>query len=191
MARHSQIDNETLIQRLTQVFRDYGYEGASLTNLSNATGLKKASLYHRFPGGKEEMALEVLNSAGKWVEENIVSPLNSTLTPERKIKKLAKKLDEFYCGGKHACLLNMLASPDIKNGLFSKHIKEAFQVWIKSLTDVIIESGIDPKDSRRRSENVIAMMQGTLVISRGMNDTKPFKNFLKSLPNILLNAEKN
>ena len=191
MARHSQIDNETLIHRLTQVFRDYGYEGASLTNLSKATGLKKASLYHRFPGGKEQMALEVLNSAGKWVEENIVSPLNSNLTPEKKIKKLAKKLDEFYCGGKDACLLNMLASPDIQNGPFSKHIKGAFQVWIKSLTDVLIESGIDTKESRRRAENIIAMMQGTLVMSRGMNDTKPFKNFLKTLPNTLLNDENN
>jgi len=189
MARHSQIDNETLIQRLTQVFRDYGYEGASLTNLSKATGLKKASLYHRFPGGKEEMAMVVLSSAGKWVGENIVSPLKSNLTPEKKIKKLAKKLDEFYCGGKGACLLNMLASPDIQNGPFSKHIKGAFQVWIKSLTDVLIESGIDPKESRRRAENIIAMMQGTLVMSRGMNDTKPFKNFLKTLPNILTNDQ--
>jgi len=189
MARHAQIDNETLIQKLTQVFRDYGYEGASLTNLSKATGLKKASLYHRFPGGKEEMALEVLNSAGKWVGENIVSPLKSDMKPEKKIKNLSKKLDEFYCGGKDACLLNMLASPDIQNGLFSKHIKEAFQVWIKSLTDVLIESGIDPKESRRRSENAIAMMQGTLVMSRGMNDTKPFKSFLRSLPKILLYDE--
>jgi len=189
MARHSQIDNETLIQRLTQVFRDYGYEGASLTNLSKATGLKKASLYHRFPGGKEEMALEVLNSAGKWVGENIVSPLKSDMKPEKKIKNLSKKLDEFYCGGKDACLLNMLASPDIKNGPFSKHIREAFQVWIKSLTGVLIESGIDPKESRRRSENAIAMLQGTLVIARGMNDTKPFKSFLRSLPKILLYDE--
>ena len=42
MARHKQVDNETLIRKLTQVFRDYGYEGASLTNLSKATGLKKS-----------------------------------------------------------------------------------------------------------------------------------------------------
>ena len=32
-----------------------------------------------------------------------------------------------------------------------------------------------------------AMMQGTLVMSRGLNDTKPFRNFLKTLPDILKN----
>ena len=37
MARHKQIDDETLIQKLTQVFRDFGYEGASLTNISKVT----------------------------------------------------------------------------------------------------------------------------------------------------------
>ena len=185
MARHAQIDDETLVQKLTQVFRDHGYEGASLTILSKATGLKKASLYHRFPGGKEQMALEVLGSAGKWVEENIVVPLNSAQTPEKKLKHLSKKLDEFYLGGKGACLLNMLSSPDIKKGPFSGHIKGAFQVWIDSLTKVLIESGMSPSESKMKAENTMAMMQGTLVMSRGMNDTKPFKNFLKDLPSIL------
>ena len=187
MARKAQVDDETLIKKLTQVFRDHGYEGASLTILAKATGLKKASLYHRFPGGKEQMALEVLGSAGMWVEENIVNPLNSNKTPEKKIKYLAKKLDEFYIGGKGACLLNMLSSPDINSGPFSNHIKEAFHIWIKSLTDVLIESGMDPKESRRKAEETIAMMQGTLVMSRGLNDTKPFRNFLKTLPDILKN----
>lgn len=185
MARKQQIDNETLLIRLTQAFRDYGYEGTSLTILSKVTGLKKASLYHRFPGGKEEMALKVLGRAGEWVQENIISILNSELTPEKKLKNMAKKLDEFYTGGSDACLLNMLASPEIARGPFSKHISEAFQVWIKSLTNVLIESGISRNESQKRAENAIAMLQGTLVMSRGLNDTKPFKNFLKSFPDIL------
>ena len=136
------------------------------------------------------MALEVLNRAGNWVGENIVSPLNSNLKPEKKIKIMVKKLDEFYSGGNDSCLLNMLASPEIAKGPFTIHIKEAFQVWINTLTDVLVESGIKPKESRKRAENAIAMIQGTLVMSRGMNDPKPFKSFLKSLPKFLLNGNK-
>ena len=185
MARKALVDDETLIIRLTQAFRDFGYEGASLQILAKATGLKKASLYHRFPGGKEQMALEVLVRAGNWVGENIVLPLKSDLPPEKKIKNMTKKLDEFYSGGNDACLLNMLASPEIAGGPFSKHIKDAFGVWIDTLTDVLIESGIDPQESKKRAENTIAMLQGTLVMSRGMNNTKPFRNFLKTLPEIL------
>ena len=50
MARPQSVQDQDLMQRLSCVFRDVGYDGASLSILSEATGLKKASLYHRFPG---------------------------------------------------------------------------------------------------------------------------------------------
>lgn len=37
---------EEVIPKLVSVFRHYGYEGATVSRLSQATGLKKASLYH-------------------------------------------------------------------------------------------------------------------------------------------------
>ena len=52
---------EEAIAQLSKVFRQYGYEGATLARLSAATGLRKASLYHHFPKGKEKMAAAVLN----------------------------------------------------------------------------------------------------------------------------------
>lgn len=54
------MSKEEVIAQLTKVFRQYGYEGATLARLSEATGLGKASLYHHFPKGKEEMAAVVL-----------------------------------------------------------------------------------------------------------------------------------
>jgi TetR/AcrR family transcriptional regulator, lmrAB and yxaGH operons repressor len=63
MARTQSISEADLIGRLSLVFRDRGYEGAALADLASAAGLKKASLYHRFPGGKQQMAEEVMAAA--------------------------------------------------------------------------------------------------------------------------------
>jgi len=52
----AKITDAQLTDALTDVFRTYGYEGATLSRISEATGLQRASLYHRFPGGKEAMA---------------------------------------------------------------------------------------------------------------------------------------
>ena len=49
---------------LAEVFREHGFEGASLSLISERTGLGKGSLYHFFPGGKEEMAAAVLDDIG-------------------------------------------------------------------------------------------------------------------------------
>src|SRR3954469_22668198 len=45
---------------LGEVFREHGFEGASLSLIGERTGLGKGSLYLFFPGGKEEMATAVL-----------------------------------------------------------------------------------------------------------------------------------
>ncbi len=67
-----------LLRALGEVFRAHGYEGASLTLITEATGLGKGSLYHLFPGGKEQMAAEVLAEIDTWFEVNIFAPLRES-----------------------------------------------------------------------------------------------------------------
>ena len=66
---------EEVSQRIFGVFRTYGYEGATLARISVATGLGRASLYHYYPGGKDDMAREVLGTARGWLESNVVAAL--------------------------------------------------------------------------------------------------------------------
>ena len=40
------------IPALGEVFRELGFEGASLSEITNRTGLGKGSLYHFFPARK-------------------------------------------------------------------------------------------------------------------------------------------
>ncbi len=62
------------IPALGEVFRRYGFEGASIARFSENTHLGKDSLYHFFPGGKEEMAKAVLSDIEDWFEQNIFCP---------------------------------------------------------------------------------------------------------------------
>ncbi len=49
------------IPALSEAFRRYGDEGATIGRIEQETRLKRSSLYHFFPGGKEEMAKVVLD----------------------------------------------------------------------------------------------------------------------------------
>lgn len=46
------MDRAEAVRRLVKTFRQSGYEGTTLSQISQATGLGKASLYHHFPNGK-------------------------------------------------------------------------------------------------------------------------------------------
>lgn len=186
MGRKATIEESELMTRLSRVFRDVGYEGATLTSLSTETGLKKASLYHRFPGGKEQMAREVLEDAASWLEENLLSPLRGDGKPEARIRAMTRKLDEFYSGGKQACLLNMLTSARIQEGPFVKPIKDLFDALIRTLANLLCEHGFEQDEAQQRAERAVMLLHGSLVLSRGTGSTQPFKRFLRTLPDELI-----
>lgn len=186
MARKALIENDALIDLLSATFRDVGYEAASLALLSEATGLKKASLYHRFPGGKEQMGLEVLQEAGRWLTEHVLGPLAGEGSPRERITAMARELDAFYRGGKQACLLNLLSSTIGEASPFKASIRQMFEAFVDALASVVAEAGYSATTARDRAERGVALIQGSLVLARGLESTEPFRKALDALPGELL-----
>ena len=54
------LKREELLLKLFSIFRRTGFDGATLSKISEETGLGKASLYHHFPAGKIQMVEDVL-----------------------------------------------------------------------------------------------------------------------------------
>ena len=74
-------ERSDILPQLAEVFRAHGYEGATLALIGEATSLGKGSLYHFFPGGKSQMAAEVLAEIDRWFEDNIFTPLQAADDP--------------------------------------------------------------------------------------------------------------
>lgn len=188
MSRPRSVTEDDLLARLARVFSEVGYEGASLSLLAEATGLQKASLYHRFPGGKKQMADEVLASTGTWLETQILAPLAGPGTPAERLATVAANLDAFYHGGARACLLNMLSSPRVEDGPFAPAIRQAFEALIAGLANIAREAGASPSAARQRAERAVMLLQGALVLSRGTGSTQPFRAFLAAFSAEILNG---
>ncbi|WP_299870111.1 TetR/AcrR family transcriptional regulator [uncultured Roseobacter sp.] len=186
MGRRSSIGEEDLIDALSRVFRDTGYEGATLSSLSQETGLQRASLYHRFPGGKEQMAQEVLAATESWLAENLFEPLKSDDPVDQRLQAMTRKLHKLYSGGKQACILNMLSSASDGDSPFAEAIKRIFKALIDALAALAEERGFEQADARDRAERAVILLHGSLVLSRGTGTQRPFERFLETLPNELL-----
>lgn len=178
------IDEDELLERLTRVFTLHGYEGASLSRISVMTGLQRASLYHRFPGGKEEMAEAVLARADAIFLNHILAPLSGPGEPAARIRSMARRLDEFYASGKRTCLLDSLSLGEPDSGIF-RHVHGSFQTWLDALAGVAREAGASPAAARRLAADALIRIQGALVFTRITGDKRPFKRVLDSLPALL------
>jgi TetR/AcrR family transcriptional regulator, lmrAB and yxaGH operons repressor len=189
MARTHSISDGDLIGRLSLVFRREGYSGASLQSLAEAAGLKKASLYHRFPRGKEQMAEEVLNAALGWYRTNILEPLAGPGSPQERVAEAARRLDAFYDSGRMSCLLNMLGSGRQDENPFGPAIKAAFAAIVAAFARVAEDGGASAEVARRRAERAMMLLHGSLVMSRGTESGAPFKAFVNGLQAELLGGQ--
>lgn len=176
---------ETYIPSLFALFRQYGYDGATLAKISEATGLGKASLYHHFPGGKDEMVASVLSYSETWLQENVLKLLASEGQPQERLQKMCARVNQLYSGGKSPCLLAILNS-GTKRDLFHLQVKAVVQQWIGSITAVVTEAGIEPVIARQRAEDALIAIQGVLMVSQTLDEPALFQRVIQSLPATLV-----
>ena len=174
MARTARVSDDQLLLQIMEVFRSEGFDGASLSKLSAATGLKRASLYHRFPGGKNQMAEESLGATVRWLEANVLSALRGNQAPVEKLKAAAQGFATLYDGGKDQCLINLFGSLSGQQKALRSGVQALLSTLILAIAEVLEQAGFDPDEARRRAFAAIVQLQGALVVSQAFNDTSPF-----------------
>ena len=172
---------ETYIPCLLRLFREYGYDGATLSKISQATGLGKASLYHHFPGGKDEMVEAVLDYLEQWSGENILPALQGEGDAVTKLTRMCDSLSELYQGGQQPCLFAILQLGSARD-VFHAKVKVLLQAWIDAIANVLVESGMDGKLALQRGEDAAIAIQGSLILSLGLDDPTSFRRVIEQLP---------
>lgn len=185
----SAMSRDEMLNRLAKVFRDEGYEAASLTRLSKATGLGKASLYYHFPEGKEQIAQAVIDRAHELFSEQVMTPLRSDAPADRRVLQMVRNIDNYYCNGEESCLLGVLAM-SATPAVFHPQIKAGLLEWIDALTEALVDYGLPKRQARQRAEDTVCRIEGALLLSRGISDPGPFRRILSRLKtHILASAE--
>ncbi len=174
-----------VIARLTVVLRRQGFAGASLAELSKATGLGKSSLYHHFPDGKDDMTRAVLAQLAEQLEEALVAPLLAPGPARRRLETMTGALDRFYRGGREACLLANLVVGETRER-FREELAAIFEEWIAAIAAVLGDAGFPRILARTRAEDAVVRIEGALVLAAGTGRAAVFERTLRQLPADLL-----
>ncbi|MGO4290345.1 TetR/AcrR family transcriptional regulator [Chitinophaga sp. RAB17] len=179
--RPQKIDDTQLIEGLMSILQSKGFEGASLNDMANATGLQKASLYHRFPGGKNEIAIMVLQFVHAWIKDHIYLVLTEKgVAPATKLQRAIQHIRQLYQNGEKSCILNALS---LDSGLvvLGDEISKAMQLWIDAFTALGIEQGFTTAQAKSRARQSLVLIQGSLVLAKGLGDPGHFQKALSDV----------
>jgi len=163
MARPREFNESEALGDAMQLFWGRGYESASLSEITKATGLSKSSLYDTF-GSKHELLLSSL----QFYIENMVQPslaiLEEEPSPRRAIERRFEMVIEVSTapGPRRGCLI---ANTTLELGARDEAVVE--QAYAQAIERGQAVGEIDPtKDARSLARYIMACLAGMLCLSK-------------------------
>lgn len=177
---------EEIVRQLLDIFFRHGFNGSTLSLISATTGLGRASLYHHFPGGKEEMARAVLERADAWGEEFVTRIMTDENTaPKERLLQALKNMDEVHFEPDQLSPANALIIGE-STPVYRSHIASCFLYLTDLLSDLMQANGIPEKIALRRAWEFRILWEGALASARVMNDMGVFRQLMQHMPSYLL-----
>ncbi len=184
------LTRQRIVALAAPLFNQRGFEGCSMQDVMQATGLEKGGLYRHF-SSKEELAAEAfrysLNNAVKTRTEG----LEAVGDPLEQLRYLIRRFVEepsFMPGG--CPLMNTAIDADDGNAVLRKLALDAIEDWKTRLTAIVLE-GIRRREIRRAidpvriANTIIATLEGALMISRLEGSRTALRDAQRSLEDLL------
>ena len=134
-----------VLDHAARIFCEKGYEGASMRDLSRASGMSLAGLYHYF-ASKEELLYLIQKHAFQTIIENARERLAQSTDPEERIRIFLENHLEYFLANKEAMKVLTHEDETLKNGL-GKEIRaikrEYYQICFDLLEDLRRSQGLE------------------------------------------------
>jgi TetR/AcrR family transcriptional repressor of nem operon len=183
-----------IIEKTAVIFNKKGYAGTSLSDLTEATGLTKGSIYGNF-ASKEEVALAAFDYNRGRVSDRIKQLVEKEITFYDKLMVYAKVYSNTALADRGGCaILNTAVEADDTNNLLKDKAAKAVITWRKNLAD-LINGGIAAGefkadiDVNRSALSMIALIEGGIMIAKVTNSKANLEDVLGTVE-ILINQMK-
>ena len=188
---HAVMVTSDLLPIIAEIFIRRGYDGATLAQLSRATGLSKASLYHHFPDGKAEMAASIVRSAIADLHGRAFVPLSVNRPPES-LRLFVLGFASYVQDGRSDCILSIFAHQEHEDiNDLNQQISAQFRDWHMLLKQAHEGHGLKTKRAGRAAHDLMAHLYGALSQAKLHNQPEIFQNTVKRLAKQYTKQEKN
>src|SRR5277367_5413213 len=169
-----QDSRKEMIEVALSLLAKQGLQAASFSEVMKLTKAPRGSIYHHFPGGKDELVAEALKLLEKRTVENI-----NVLDSSKPVKIVEGFLGlwryllvnyKFSTGCSALAVTVATSSP-----LLLERSASIFDSWQAILSEKFIKAGVAKKTAIDFTTNLIAASEGAVVMARAAQDIEPFE----------------
>ena len=161
-----------LVDSAATLFRRQGYAATGLNQILDEAGVKPGSLYHHFPRGKQQLAAQVVDTAGAGIEQL----LRRFLSTGRSVAGIVDRWIDLLVAGlagdqRDGCPIEPIATESVNA---SPAVREAsaraFKGWCAAVDERLRSDGWSAAEAQQVAIAVISLIEGALILSRIAGD---------------------
>ena len=192
MPKNKQFDETDVLYKAKEVFCEKGYNGTSMDDLVQATGLSRSSIYDTF-GDKHGLFLSTLNKYRCDQQGHLQSILAKTDSPKKKIRIMFDQVVKDILNDKQrkGCLMiNVtmeLTSVDHEvANIANANMEEFEQQFYTLIKEGQAKGEISKKfTARALSRHLYNSITGLRITGKNTTDAETFKDIVKIALNVL------
>lgn len=166
---------ERILDATADLLRLRGYPGTGMKQVVAQAGAPLGSVYHFFPGGKEQLAAETLERSGAFYQDLVLAVFDGeddVVAGTRAIFEGAAEVLR-QSGYEDACPIATVA---LEVASTSEPLRRAadrvFESWLRTLASRFADAGIGPDAARSTAIAVIGLLEGAFLLSRSARTTE-------------------
>jgi TetR/AcrR family transcriptional regulator, lmrAB and yxaGH operons repressor len=168
---------ERMVAAARRLFREHGYLGTALSDVVTESAAPRGSIYFHFPGGKEELASEVvLLHAGDHIA-HINRAAAATSTAGQLIEAFIGRIrDELIASNyREGCAMAPIVIESTPAGDYlSDATRRGFQDIIATLAARLTEKNVPHSRATQLATHACSSVEGALILGRALRSAEPF-----------------
>jgi TetR/AcrR family transcriptional regulator, lmrAB and yxaGH operons repressor len=173
---------DRLLNGARKLLAEKGYAGMELRDVAAQGKAPRGSIYHHFPGGKRQLAVEAAELEGSEIRAAIESSLAerglaATLTMfgemfRRRVKDQPERL---------GCPVAAAALARPEDPALAAAATAAFQSWEAPIAAALRDEGVAEADAATFAGLVVSTVEGALIRARAAGDQAPLDSAIAGL----------
>jgi AcrR family transcriptional regulator len=169
---------DRLVNVGAELFSRQGLTGTGIKQVLNGAHAPFSSLYHHFPGGKNELAAEVIRTSGARYQELV----EGVWDEQPDVISAVAAVFEGAAGTLEATEFAVacpIATVALEVATTNEDLRmataEVFESWLESGTKRLTTAGIDPSEAHSVACVLVALLEGAFILSQSSRSTAPMK----------------
>lgn len=174
-------DEQTIILEALKLFRKQSYFNTSMSEIADACGLQKGSLYHYFPS-KEDLMRKVIKNVHDYFREHVFAhAYDKNVPPQKRLENLFNAAEKVFLNEEKGNLLgNMGVETALMAPEFNTLVQRFFLDFFHAVKTIYMDK-YGEKIANELAERSVAEIEGSLMFSRVFNDHSYLKNTTKRI----------